>query len=556
MSTQALPAGHLPGQPPRPVHTGIGITGQAVTTRILSLDIFRGFTMAVMIFVNDIGEMGGLPAWSHHYPAHVDAMSYVDMVYPFFLFAVGLSLPLAVRQRLRRDPSIPRLSLHILSRVVALVALGLIIANVPFVYAPATHMRGSIWALLALVGGILFLNVYPQSLTSTARPLVLALRGLGLALVVLMFALFRRQLPDGRLAWIDFSYPEILGLIGLTYLGVCLLYIPTRRLRWAPLAWLAALLAFNSACCAHWITSPVNTATLYAFPFDNGAMASLIMAGIVVSGFFLPDPLQLSVLSAKTNLNPALSTGETALRNGGTRGTTPIHPDPSPVPLTEAERNGENRTVAHNGDLRPAGFYDSALAPGATHPTETEMLARLPSGLEAGAPPQAGSRPEASSPSRSITVGSTSPAAPTEPTGTLPPAARRAFTQALTFAVITALLGLALKPLGISKIRATPSWALWSIAAATLVFALFFYLLDIRRRTVWSAPLRAPGANTLLTYLLPDLFYYAMAALHLQKLFGPPFNYGLPGILRALVFTGAILGLSYLLTRAKLRLQL
>ena len=60
----------------------IGITGQATSTRVVSIDIFRGITMAVMIFVNDLDSVHGLSKWTYHMPANVDAMTYVDMVFP------------------------------------------------------------------------------------------------------------------------------------------------------------------------------------------------------------------------------------------------------------------------------------------------------------------------------------------------------------------------------------------------------------------------------------------------------------------------------------------
>ena len=60
--------------------------------RVVSIDIFRGLTMAVMIFVNALSEVRGLPWWTRHAPASVNVMTYVDMVFPFFLFAVGMSL--------------------------------------------------------------------------------------------------------------------------------------------------------------------------------------------------------------------------------------------------------------------------------------------------------------------------------------------------------------------------------------------------------------------------------------------------------------------------------
>src|SRR5260370_5582964 len=97
--------------------------------RILSIDIFRGLTMAVMIFVNALAEVRGLPWWTYHAHANQDLMTYVDMVFPFFLFIVGMSLPLSVEQRVKRNPSLPALSLHVAIRSASLVALGLILAN-------------------------------------------------------------------------------------------------------------------------------------------------------------------------------------------------------------------------------------------------------------------------------------------------------------------------------------------------------------------------------------------------------------------------------------------
>src|SRR6202453_2281505 len=97
--------------------------------RVVSIDIFRGLTMAVMIFVNALAEVHGLPWWTYHAHAEEDVMTYVDMDFPFFLFIVGMSLPTSIAQRLKRDPSLSRLWLHVLQRVASLITLGLILAN-------------------------------------------------------------------------------------------------------------------------------------------------------------------------------------------------------------------------------------------------------------------------------------------------------------------------------------------------------------------------------------------------------------------------------------------
>ena len=73
--------------------------------RVASIDIFRGLTMAVMIFVNELAGVRGLPWWTYHAHAQQDVMTYVDMVFPFFLFIVGMSMPLAIERRLEQNPS-------------------------------------------------------------------------------------------------------------------------------------------------------------------------------------------------------------------------------------------------------------------------------------------------------------------------------------------------------------------------------------------------------------------------------------------------------------------
>src|ERR1700740_636509 len=96
-------------------------TTSAPAHRIASIDIFRGLTMVVMIFVNDLSSVHGLPWWTYHAPGRLDLMTYVDMVYPFFLFAVGLSLPLAVKARLKKNPSQAALWMHTLIRSASLI---------------------------------------------------------------------------------------------------------------------------------------------------------------------------------------------------------------------------------------------------------------------------------------------------------------------------------------------------------------------------------------------------------------------------------------------------
>src|ERR1700689_4446255 len=139
-----------------PVVENVTVNPAASTVRVASIDIFRGLTVLVMIFVNDLSSLRGLPWWTYHAHANQDAMTYVDMVFPFFLFIVGMSMPLAMTQRLKRNSSVASLWLHVLSRSAGLVVLGLILANAEKGDPARMIPNPNAWALLGLGGGVLF----------------------------------------------------------------------------------------------------------------------------------------------------------------------------------------------------------------------------------------------------------------------------------------------------------------------------------------------------------------------------------------------------------------
>src|ERR1700678_1929522 len=171
--------------------------------RVVSIDIFRGLTMAVMIFVNELDSVRGLPWWTYHAPGNVDVMTYVDMVFPFFLFIVGMSMPLSITQRLKRNSSVLALWGHVIVRFLGLLVLGLILANAEKADPTRMVISGSVWALLGLMSVALYLNVYVKSEHYPAYSRIL--RVLGLVGVVVLFALFRRTTHDAHAPVFDGS---------------------------------------------------------------------------------------------------------------------------------------------------------------------------------------------------------------------------------------------------------------------------------------------------------------------------------------------------------------
>jgi predicted acyltransferase len=126
---------------------------------------------------------------------------------------------------------------------------------------------------------------------------------------------------------------------------------------------------------------------------------------------------------------------------------------------------------------------------------------------------------------------------------------------ALSFAGVALVAAWRLTPLGISKIRGTPTWCLVSIGLSVLVFMLLYWWCDVKKQTRWAALVKPAGENTLLTYILPDAYFY-LTLLVGFKYFDRHFNSGAPGVVISILFTLAVLGVSAMLTRYRIRLQL
>src|SRR3546814_11812852 len=98
-------------------------TGAALKKRLLSLDVFRGVTAAAMILVNNPGDWGNV--YSPLFHAHWNGCSPTDMVFPFFLFIVGVSIAYSLSTKKQDRAAGPGLLKKIAVRPLILFRLGL-----------------------------------------------------------------------------------------------------------------------------------------------------------------------------------------------------------------------------------------------------------------------------------------------------------------------------------------------------------------------------------------------------------------------------------------------
>jgi heparan-alpha-glucosaminide N-acetyltransferase len=194
------------------------------SNRIQSIDIMRGMTLVLMLFVNDL-YMPGVPAWLGHMKADFDGMGLADWVFPGFLFMVGMAIPYSIGNRIAKGETTYSIVRHIVIRSVSLLIIGVLSLNSGRVNQEFTGMSETIWSLLMLLGVFLIWNQYKENDKNFFT--VAGLRLAGIALLVFLIFKFRSgQMVNG--GSLITGWWGILGLIGWGYLVSALIYLAIR----------------------------------------------------------------------------------------------------------------------------------------------------------------------------------------------------------------------------------------------------------------------------------------------------------------------------------------
>lgn len=467
----------------------------SLTERIASIDVFRGLTMLVMLFVNDIGDadLGNIqnaPWWLHHARLEDDGMTMPDVIFPAFLFIVGLAIPAALAKRIAHGDSWLKLAWHIVSRSLALIFIGVCMANAchstPLDEA-AMGMTGAMWRLLFFLSAIVLWNRYPSgngmkrwlfvslrgsdrkdtsSMQAHAKPMEIVsgqvviprwpqvLRLLAVAMLVYLLVIFRAS-ENGEAIWFRPRWWGIVGLIGWSYLIAAFIWVACRDCGAALMAAMALLLTLDCGArsgALDWLSPYING---YQPGLESlGGLSAIVVAGTVVASLFRPNSTVTTSIDSDTAI--------------------------CPCPAVSAAE-------------RPVG--DARL--------EKSRIAWL-----------------------------------------------------LTFAGGLALAGYLLWPQwGIHKLSCSPTWVLFSTSIACIIYAFLYWRIDVKKITDGTSLIELAGTNTLLMYMLPHIFYALLALLGIDFL-QTHLNDGVSGVLRSAVLAVFFVAVTALLTRCRVRLQL
>ncbi len=227
-------------------------TDVAPVRRITSVDALRGLVIFTMIYVNDIAGVDSriVPAWMRHYHGP-SGMTFVDLVFPAFLFVMGMSVPIALNARLARGEPLWKCLLHVVTRTLSLLLIGILIVN----GSPDSEKMGwsaTLWSVLMFVSAICaFSSLALPDRTQISRVITLVLRVVGFASLVFLAFAFRGQDGHRIIALSPFSIHHewygILGLIGWAYLVTALVFLVFRTYRTALLGCVVLLFCLYPA---------------------------------------------------------------------------------------------------------------------------------------------------------------------------------------------------------------------------------------------------------------------------------------------------------------------
>jgi heparan-alpha-glucosaminide N-acetyltransferase len=214
---------------PPPAASESSAVSAPAASRIASVDTLRGLDITLMIFVNDLSMSASDPAWLRHV-GQEDAMTLPDIVFPAFLFIMGMSVPLAFSRALDQGQTRSQLFGKALLRAFALLVMGVVMVNREH-FEP--WARG-LWGFLAYLALFMSFSVTPPGPEKTRR-LFRGAHIIGAVALGALMLVYRNH--DGKAmvlgplfdstdtVWLRHAWWGILGLIGWAYFVTSIVYL-------------------------------------------------------------------------------------------------------------------------------------------------------------------------------------------------------------------------------------------------------------------------------------------------------------------------------------------
>jgi len=273
---------------------------EKISERIESIDIFRGLTILLMCFANSSSKITGLPWWMDHSfnnPAKTDLIAWLDLIFPAFLFIMGMSIPLAMEKRRNLNEPTYKTIFHIVFRSLILIWIGTAVEGYDY-QEKLTGVSTAVWYFWGFVAsaGLLGTGFLTESGNKFKIALGWIIRLASIGILVWESVHFRAASHGGNFFTGGYipaapSFPaSTLGYLGFAYLLVSLIWLTFRSSKSARIGTYALMLAFfyhleqTNAFLKSWIPTLLNYLDL-----SNriGIYSTMVLAGSLVGEMFL-----------------------------------------------------------------------------------------------------------------------------------------------------------------------------------------------------------------------------------------------------------------------------
>ena len=241
--------------------------------RIGSIDSFRGLTMFLMIWVNDFGSLNNIPKWLQHALNNEDYLGFSDLIFPWFLFAMGLSIPFSIKNRLNKNESNFQIIRHITFRSIALITMGLFHMNMEMFNHEESIIQKPIFVILATVSFFMIWIDYSRyKLKGGLYKKLFPIVGM-MILLILLFIYVGKDYNNYPIRF-GIHWWGILGLIGWVYLIVAFGYLIFKGSMYYLI--IAFILSFGINVMKTGIFSSIPAIGLQSFTY-GGVIVSLVL---------------------------------------------------------------------------------------------------------------------------------------------------------------------------------------------------------------------------------------------------------------------------------------
>lgn len=241
--------------------------------RIITIDILRGITIFAMILCANIGYQSDLPAWMFHgqtppptyeFNPDVPGITWVDLVFPFFLFTMGAAFPLAMRKRLENGASRWEVTGSLFRRWLTLTVFAIVLGNAYQIGAsPRPAIIKGIFSLA--LWGVMFMSLVRLKDERKCR----LMNNAGMFLLIVMAVLGTDYMGLKLSRWNSDIIIMILANIAIFGGLIWMFTKDSIRLRWLVLLFIIALKALSSYTpeVLSWVPSMASIGWFFSWGF-------------------------------------------------------------------------------------------------------------------------------------------------------------------------------------------------------------------------------------------------------------------------------------------------